>query len=237
MAIRFSLGDHAALIYHIQCINTKEHRYNQKGILQRLQQKGIAIQSMQEIETKVSPDPLQLKWSDYYLATRVEGAYVLREHLDDKVPLYRCYRAIDQLVSDEYEGRFGGEHTKAEEIVNSALSYMRNPSQNAYSFRNRAEAIPGIDVLFAGFTVSALEGFFAFETTQSVGYAAFASFVGMIGGIGLGVYVDSWMNHDFIPTVRKRRGTHQPDTPSILQRRLLQKKERYEKMCRYALNA
>lgn len=232
MALQFSHSEYALLHMYVQS-QGKETKIGEK-LLQRCKSNGIDLQSLADIKVEVSPNPMQLKFSPTYLADRVEGALRLRDCLQNTVSLERCYQAIDQLVFDEYEGRFGAAHNKAEEILDSALSWMRDPKQKASSFRNRRDAIPAINAFFGGLIVGATEAFFTYQATHSGLYAMFASVVGVAGGIALTVYVDSWFNHELAPAVRKRRGIDAQDSVPLLQRRLNQKKERYEKLCRIA---
>lgn len=238
MALSFSVWDSSILYQYIRAVRggaMKQTRQRlEKDLLKRYQEKGIPLDSLADIETDVWPNSLQLKFTNAYLTKRVMGAFELQDHLQPRASLQHCYKAIDQLVVDEFEGPYGAEHTKAEEIIDSARSYMHNPRQRPQSFENRADTIPGIDAFCGGFMVGTLESFFAYETTASGPYAALAFVTGAVGGMALTVYIDSWVNYDLISSIRKLTGKDPKDAPTLLEERLDRKRRRYEKLCQYA---
>src|SRR3972149_8979305 len=75
-----------------------------KGLLERLNAKGITVQRLEDIPSHVSFNPSNVHFAPSYISQRVETAHILKHSLHKKerdIDIDACYFSVDNLVSEE----------------------------------------------------------------------------------------------------------------------------------------
>lgn len=243
MAVNLSWGEKWSLLKYIYEKRNYPHLdrfYHKKRqrLLGALNTRGIDINRLEDIPVGVGFNPAFLKFPDIYFVYRVELAYSLQDDLKTKgrnVEIRTCYRGIDRLVNESYDGKAGKEHKTAVAVVEKVKSYMANQERSpSLSERLRLEHTPLFELGCLAFLigeVGELSWEYFSSHTQSEVLPIVGALVCTAVSVAAGAYIDALVNYDFISWVKKKVGIDPPNAPSYRQRKFDSNRELYDRLC------
>ena len=195
--VKLSFNDYICLAGYIDIQRKKDlrlyQRYDNKNFLKRLKASGINIDTLDEIPFSPLFNPANIKFRVDYLAKRIEVAYALQEELQKRGHnrnIRSCYEGIDELITEMYEGNFGGEYIKAAAILDDIHLDIIKPNHE-----NTISSVIKYANLHNAFLFSMVTGigsyYSIFRATNSNFCAALALITGLVAGYVGGAYIDT----------------------------------------------